>query len=78
MTKAVACTPDWQPVADLWTNSLLALGDVITNWMNVAAMLIQQKITGATIKCDKEVRLYIDGSLHRPRSALSLSLGKIA
>jgi len=55
VVKSIACTPDWQPVADLWTNGLLALGDVLTNWMNIAAMLIQQKITGVTIKCDKEV-----------------------
>ena len=55
VAKAVACTPDWQPVGDLLSNSLLALGDVLTNWMNVGAMLIQQKITGYTAKCTTEL-----------------------
>ena len=50
--KAIACTPDVQPVAELLNNALLAFGDVITNWMNIVVMMAQQKITGKAVTCD--------------------------
>lgn len=57
LQQKIACTPDWEPVADLVSSGLESVGTVMNNWLNVAALLLQEKITGKRSVCDKETFL---------------------
>ena len=42
--EVVACTPDWQPLAQMMTSAIESWGELVNSWLNAAALLAQQSI----------------------------------
>ena len=58
--EVVACTPDWQPLAQMMTSALESWGELINSWLNAAALLAQQSIGvqgQETARCEVSVRM---------------------
>ena len=55
--KSVGCTPDWEPVAALAEAALARAGDVVNNWLNAAAVLAWEQLSGEAPTCGRELRM---------------------
>ena len=53
----VGCTPDWQPVASMAESTLESLGNALDNWLNAAAVLVSERVSGRAHACDTSVPL---------------------
>ena len=53
----VACTPDWQPPALMAETALLSLGSMLDNWLNAAAVLVDERVSGRSYGCERSVPL---------------------
>jgi len=53
----VGCTPDWQPVAAMAESALASLGNALDNWMNAAAVLVNERVSGRAHACETNVPL---------------------
>jgi hypothetical protein len=58
--ETVACTPDWQPLAEIMTSALESWGELLNSWSNAAALLAQQSIgveSQKSARCQESVRM---------------------
>ena len=55
--RSVGCTPDWEPVAALAEAALARAGDVVNNWLNAAAVLVWEQLSGEEPTCGRELRM---------------------
>ena len=53
----VGCTPDWQPAAAMAESALASLGKALDNWLNAAAVLVNERVAGKTQECETSVPL---------------------
>jgi hypothetical protein len=51
----VGCTPDWQPAAAMAETALASLGKVLDNWLNAAAVLVNERVSGKAHGCETDV-----------------------
>ena len=62
----VGCTPDWQPAAAMAETALASLGKVLDNWLNAAAVLVNERVAGKAHACETSVpmkQIVLDSAL---------------
>lgn len=53
----VGCTPDWQPVAAMAETAIESLGKALDNWLNAAAVVVHERLTGKEFSCETSIPL---------------------
>ncbi len=48
---------DWQPPALMAETALLSLGSMLDNWLNAAAVLVDERVSGRGYGCESSVQL---------------------
>lgn len=48
---AVMCTPDFEPVWKTFSSGMRFLGRGLDNWLNIAALIVQESVTGEAPSC---------------------------